>query len=183
QPVTLDFALRVVPPGDGVPTGTVTLYDTFNGVTSVLSVAVLGGSAPPIPPLAAGTHVLTVVYSGDGNFNGSTSAPVTQIINRADTMTTVISSLNPAVVGQPVTIPATVTRLAPGGGTPTGTLTLYDTFDGVTSLLGTVTLGGPEQMIPPLQVGEHLITVVYSGDDNFNASISDPLVQVILPTP
>ena len=57
----------------------------------------------------------------------------------ADTTATLTSSANPSVSCQSVTFTATVAAVAPGGGTPTGTI---DFFDGGTTLLGSVTLSG-----------------------------------------
>src|SRR5207253_3338482 len=53
-------------------------------------------------------------YSNDGNFNASTSAVLTQTVNKADTTTTLSSSANPSVYGQSVTFTATVAATAPG---------------------------------------------------------------------
>jgi hypothetical protein len=84
QPVTFTSTLSVVPPGSFVvaPTGTLTLLDTFAGTTTTLVTATLGGPPVSFPALTAvGTHVITAVYSGDSNFNGSTSPPIDQIVN------------------------------------------------------------------------------------------------------
>jgi hypothetical protein len=63
---------------------------TFKDGTATLGTAavVVGGSATlNIPnainttPLAAGTHSITAVYGGDGNFAGSTSPAITQTVN------------------------------------------------------------------------------------------------------
>ena len=59
-----------------------------------------------------------------------------QVVNPPPTTTALASSLNPSVLGQPVTLTATVTAVAPGAGTPAGTVTFYD---GAT-VLGTGTL-------------------------------------------
>lgn len=59
----------------GPPTGSV----TFNDGTTSLGSIVLGTSLTavlPITSLTAGSHTITAVYSGDGNFNPSTSAAV-----------------------------------------------------------------------------------------------------------
>jgi hypothetical protein len=183
QSGTFAVAFRVVPPGAGTPTGTVTLYDTFHGATTVLTSGPVGGPSPPIPPLEVGDHLITAVYSGDGNFLSSSSAPLLQTVNRADTRTTLVSSSNPSVFGSALTLTVTVSVVAPGAGTPSGTVTIWDNFQGVTTVLTSGVLGQPLPSFAPLAVGTHQLTVVYSGDDHFNGSTSDPLFQVILPAP
>jgi len=63
---------------------------------------------------------VTAAYSGDAAFNQSTSPPIDQVVRGYATTTTVLSSVNPSRVGQPVVFSATVG--SDGGGTPTGTV-------------------------------------------------------------
>ena len=56
-----------------VPTGTVTFYDNGVAIPTCTSVPLVGGVATCTVTLGAGTHVISAVYSGDANFNGSTS--------------------------------------------------------------------------------------------------------------
>jgi hypothetical protein len=63
----------------GVPTGTVTIFDG----TSVLGTVILfpnGEASLFVPTLAPGKLVLTAVYSGDGNFQGSTSDALVLVV-------------------------------------------------------------------------------------------------------
>jgi len=69
-----------------------------------------------------GTHAISAIYSGDANFNTSTSPNLTQIVNMGNTTTALTSSANPSVVGQNVTYTATV---SPSTG-PTGAVTFKD---------------------------------------------------------
>ena len=58
----------------GTPTGSVVFLD---GTTTLGTVNLNGGIATlGISTLASGSHSLTAVYSGDGNFNSVTSAGV-----------------------------------------------------------------------------------------------------------
>jgi hypothetical protein len=127
--------------------------------------------------LSVGTHVISVVYSGDTNFTGSTSGNLSQTVNQDGTSTTVVSSANPSGSGQNVTFTATVTASAPGSGTPTGTATFKD---GATTL-ATVALSGGQAAFSTstLSLGTHPITVSYSGDVNFTASTSGTLTQTV----
>ncbi len=110
----------------GVPTGTVTFYD---GATA-FGTGSLNGSGQvtlSISSLAAGSHSITASYGGNGNFASSTSAALTQTVNKANTTTAISGqSPNPSVAGQPVAVNFTVTPVAPGSGTPTGNVTVSD---------------------------------------------------------
>ncbi len=78
-------------------------------------------------------------------------------------------SASPAVYGQTVTFTATVFPAAPIIGTPTGSVTFDDGFDGRTTVLGTVMLsdGTATFTIASLGVGSQSITAVYGGDTNY----------------
>src|SRR5206468_4179625 len=113
------------------PSGTVTFKD---GTTTLGTGTLSSGQATfSTTSLSGGAHSITAVYGGDGSFNTSTSAAVTQTVNTASTTTTLSSDFNPSVFGQPVTFTAAVTSSA---GTATGTVTFKE---GATTL-GTGTL-------------------------------------------
>ena len=94
----------------------------------------------------------------------------------ATTGTTVASSGNPSVAGQPVTFTSTVT--AAGGGTPTGSVTFFDDD----TPLATTPLGSngvATYTAPSLSVGSHPITAAYLGSPTFNGSTSTGITQVV----
>ena len=73
---TLTLTVAAATFGVGTPTGSVDFYDNYNGVTTYLGTEALGTSGTATlttPPLYAGTHDFTAVYSGDGTFVQSTS--------------------------------------------------------------------------------------------------------------
>jgi hypothetical protein len=76
-----------------------------------------------------------------------------------------------------VTFTATVNALAPGAGTPSGTVTFKDG----TTVLGTGALSSGQATFSTnaLAVGSHSITAVYTADANFNGSTSAALVQKV----
>ena len=87
---TAVFTATVAPvvPGAGMPTGTVTFED--DGVALAAPVTLVGGSAQfSLLSLAAGTHSITAVYSGDGNFAASTSAAALHVVLAVTTTTSV----------------------------------------------------------------------------------------------
>jgi hypothetical protein len=177
QAVTFTATVSAVSPGGGTPTGTVTFKD--GSVT--LGTGTLNGSAQATfttSALAVAAHTVTAAYGGDGNFNASTSAGLSQAVNQSGSSSAVTSSLNPAVLGQSVTFTATVSAASPGSGTPTGSVTFKDG----TSTLGTGTLNSSAQAtlaVSSLAAGSHTITVVYGGDGNFSGSTSAALTQTV----
>ena len=150
-------------------TGTVTFIDgttTLGTGTISDSTATFSTSA-----LTAGSHSITAVYSGDGNYQGSTSSVLTQTVNQAASTTTLASSANPSTYAGSVTFTATVTN-----GT-TGTVTFKDgsttlgtgTISGTTATYTTSTLTG----------GAHSITAIYGGDGNYLGSTSSAVSQAV----
>src|SRR5439155_1540230 len=137
QSVTLTATVSAVAPGAGTPSGTVTFKD---GTTTVDPCTLNGRGVATYPPSARSTVIpyTTPFRSSDSNFNGSTSATLSQIVNKANTSTTLSSSVNPSMFGQSVTFTATVAASTPGAGTPSGTVTFKDG----TTPLGTGTLNG-----------------------------------------
>ena len=116
-PLTIPFGHAVsgtaqVTASDGsVLTGTISFFD---GATNLCTISVAASACPAGSGagFAVGTHVLTAVYSGDATHLPSTSAPVTVIVQavatKAQTVTMLTSSTNPATSGQSVTFTANV---------------------------------------------------------------------------
>jgi hypothetical protein len=127
--------------------------------------------------LAVGGNAITVVYGGDGNCQGTTSAPLPLTVNQDATTTKLTSSSATAPHGKPVTLSAAVLPVAPGSGTPTGTVSFWDG----STLLGTAKLrGGVAQLTWSFSVvGKHKITAVYNGDADFPSSTSAVLTETI----
>ncbi|MCF3146255.1 Ig-like domain repeat protein [Streptomyces platensis] len=72
--VTIVAFVTAVPPGSGIPTGTVT-FTVTDGVNTVTLTGTLDGdgvAAVSTPLTTAGSYVITAVYGGDTNFTGST---------------------------------------------------------------------------------------------------------------
>ena len=126
--------------------------------------------------LTVGSHSITAVYVGTTFYSGSTSATLTQNVNKIATTTTVKTSGSPSVVGATVTFTATVTPSA-----ATGTVTF---LDGGT-VIGTGTLTGGKASFPTsaLTVGTHSITARYEGNASYATSTSAIRSQVVNPAP
>ena len=154
--------------------GTMTFRD--NGVP-VGVIGVEGGNATlTLSALSVGTHSITVQYSGDGAHDFAASFAVAQVVGKADSSTTLVSSLNPSTADAPVTFSATV---APS--TATGTVTFLDGTHPIGT--GDVNGGVATLAVPGLLVGSHSITAAYAGNDRFNASATDAVDQEVTATP
>src|SRR5262249_35459693 len=102
------------------PAGTVSFLDGATTIGSTVIGSITAGTNTPtftfsIATLAVGTHSITAQFLNNANFSGSGfSSAITQTVNKAATTSTIVSSLNPSVVGQSVTFTATITVNAPG---------------------------------------------------------------------
>jgi hypothetical protein len=175
QSVTLTATVSASAPGTGTPGGSVTFFD---GASSLGTVALAGGTASlSMSNLSTGAHSLTVAYGGSASFNASTSSVLTQNVNAAATATTLASGTNPSVAGQAVTFVSTVSVVAPGAGSPSGTVTF---FDGASSIgTGAISGGIATFATSSLGVGSHTITATYNGNASFAASTSSPITQTV----
>ncbi len=105
----------------------------------------------------------------------ATSNAATLTVNKLDLETKLESSQNPSILGESVTFTATLVATGPEHGgveaAPTG---MFQFLDGGHPIAGcdavTVREGQATCETSALTVGNHTITVQYSGDDNFNAS-------------
>jgi subtilase family serine protease len=103
------------------------------------------------------------------------------MVTAASSTNVVLSSKNPAGPGSNVTFTATLTAVAPGSGTPTGTVQFY--ADGA-ALGSPVTLAGgvASTNTSTLASGLHVISNYYAGDGNFWSS-SNSVTQVVTGSP
>ena len=150
-------------------TGAVTFTD---GATTLGTGTIAGGQATlTTSALAPAAHVIAAQYAGDTNYNGATSATLSQVVNMAAGTPTVAVSPNPTPSGTPVTITATVPMGA------TGTVTFYDG----TTPIGTATIdnGTATITIPSFSQATHSITASYGGDANFGSAVSTPVSLVV----
>jgi hypothetical protein len=110
---------------------------------------------------------LRIQYSGDTNFMPSQSSLQTLAVGRAQTVVNVSSTPNPAAPGQPATITATVSTIAPGAGSPAGTVSF---IDGGVTLCANVTLSQTQTASCKANIpvsADQQIEVVYSGSPEF----------------
>jgi hypothetical protein len=164
----------------GTPTGTVQFYDSQSGALGSPATLSSGSASLIIGLSTLGTHTISATYSGDANFNLSSTTTPQPIVVVANTTTTSIAltgGTSPSTYGTLLTFQASVT--SGGTGTPGGTVNFND--NGGTTIgsgilnnsgiatFSTSTLGG----------GSHSITAVYIGDGiNFGGSTSSTAVPL-----
>src|SRR5262245_36210390 len=172
QPITLTATVTSIV---GIPTGAVTFSDgsTILGSANVDA----NGQAKLSVLLSAGGHNLSAKYIGNAAFAPSVSTTFAEWVNQAPTVTTLISSANPVLVGHSVIFTATVATVQAGLGTPTGTVTFIDSG----FVLATVALDahGQASVTTSFSVaGSRTIQAVYHGSQNIAASSQSLIEQV-----
>src|SRR5205807_2077726 len=115
QSVTFTATVTVTSPGAGTPSATVTFMD---GSTTLVTLTHADSAAPcsasvatglyDLPLASAAAHHLPATTCADGNYFSATSSAESHHVNKADTSTSLSSSVNPSVFGQSVTFTATV---------------------------------------------------------------------------
>ncbi len=161
-------------------------------------------ASTPVPacPIAAGPYDTGLVpftisdavqpgtYTGTIQVTDQTSSTVLltawNIVLQPPTTTTLSSSANPSVVGQPVTYTATVAPVSPATGTPTGTVTFNDGASAIPGCAGVAldSNGAATCTTSGLAAGTDDITATYSGDSTFAQSTSNPpLSQTVVGCP
>ena len=180
SPVTLTATVNNNGNGTGNYTfsGSVTFYD--NGKL-LATVPVATNQASTTKTLSGGVlHSITATYSGDANWNGSTSTPASVTPTLLPSTISIVANTSNTLAGVNITFTATVYTTATNSVGPTGTVTFYDTFNGTVSQLGvpaTLVSNGPNQSIAifsttGLQAGTHSVYAIYNGDSNFSPATS-----------
>ena len=124
QPVTLYSGIDPIAPGAGNATGTVSFFagGTYLGSSQVLN----NRASLTVPFTGAGqTLAITAAYSGDANFNASTSPAVAQTINQAGSVVDLSQSLTSFGGRTYNQFLITVGAQAPGSGGPTGRVEFF----------------------------------------------------------
>jgi hypothetical protein len=120
---------------------------------------------------SVGTHYVQAVYGGDANYNFASTPNVTGIsVIKSNTTTTDIPSATTINVGTAIGFTAVVAPVAPGAGTPTGSVQFF--VDGILAMTSSVNSQGQAAFVTTgLSVGVHSIVATYLGDIDFNASM------------
>jgi hypothetical protein len=164
----------------GTPTGTINFRTGSVSIAGCGAVAIAAGSATcTTSSLAAGSHAVTGLYSGGGNYGAGIAGPITQtVLGTAVSPTlTIDSSRYTSNVGQNVTF---TVRLSGSAGTPTGTVTFRD---GTALVAGCssvpISSGVARCSTKALAAGSHAIRGWYSGNANYSAGVAGPITQTV----
>jgi len=203
QAITFTATVSSMKPG--TRTGTVTFFDGATPLTAPpITLNASGQAIFTTSSLAVGSHSITAVYSGDANFESSTSPALMETIHKAGTSTTLSLSCTlpstgtcTAPSGSSLTFTATVVPTS--GSMPMGTVTFCDTpptdttcvdatkicKDAAPSCKGATQIGkdividkGQAILVTTLADGCHCIGAVYSGDPNFTGSTSNSVLEL-----
>jgi hypothetical protein len=173
-PVTLIVA--VAPTGAAAATGTVNILDGAQQIgTSALAVGT-GQTSFTTSTLGVGTHSITAVYPGDLNYGPATSVPVAQVVNQAQTATTVTAVPSPGIAGGSVALTAVI-KATVGVSAPSGAVT----FSSGVGTLGSAAVGasGTATLSTKFAVGTYSIVATYAGDANDAGSGSAPTALTV----
>jgi large repetitive protein len=152
------------------PTGNV----TFQSGSTVLGTAPIGQGIT-LNSLAPGTYNVTASYSGDANYVPSQAA-ISFVMSQAATQTTYAPALNQS--GQ-ASLTATVTVVAPGAGTPTGTVQFQDASENNLTVTTATLAGGTATAIVDSSIATHQIVAIYNGNVDFAGSSSASELQLV----
>ena len=165
----------------GTPGGNVTFVD---GTTPLATIPLDGSgqAAVTISTLSLGSQAITATYNGGTDFLGVKSGTTAESVSQSATAIVLVphAVLKGKKKLSAVGLTAKIEAVTPGGGVPTGQVT----FDFVkkhgkkvtVKTLGTAELSGGEATMTfkPSVVLNETLTVVYSGDPDFLASMTSP---------
>lgn len=177
QSVKFTATVQASNPGSGVPSGTVNFYNAGALIgTGTLNSS--GKAELTLTNLTIGTHEITAEYVGDTRYTGSQSTEYPQVVNKIATTATIVSSANPASPGASVTFTATIAPSISSLPKPTGSVN----FMNGSTILATVPLDAEGKAVystSTLPIGTSSITVSFAGNDDYAASTSSVLSQVV----
>ncbi len=155
----------------GTPLSTIQL----NAILSVAGKCVYTPAAGTV--LSAGTQTLSVLCTPADTTNYATPAAttVTLTVNKAAPTVTLVASAKTLNYGSTLTLTATLSA-----GT-TGTVNFQDTYNGVTSIIGsgTITNNIAQLAINTLGNGSHTMKAIYGGDLNNNSATSQAVTVTV----
>lgn len=186
---------QVVPPGTPpvwapMPTGLLSLTDTYGSTSVTTTQLQLSGAAGEVVTIPVewsantASHTYTLDYAGDANYSAASTSVSVPVSPATGSRTSLMSSRNPAVVGQSVTFTATVARTS-GTALPTGSVTFQSFVPGFpfARTLGTSAVGsdGKASVTVAAQdlAGSQDVWATYGGDSASQGSTSNTITQLV----
>lgn len=175
---TQTFAATITP-----STATGSVQFLVDGTSAGAPVSLNNGYASQaIAFSSAGQHLVTAVYSGSSSFAGSASPAFTETVTPAATSLSLVCGAQSLSWGQGLTLTANVSALAPGGGTPSGTITFFDAGQQI-GAVPTDAFGNASFNASALAVGVHSFSASFASTASYGASASAPVAVTVSPAP
>jgi 23S rRNA maturation mini-RNase III len=145
--------------------------------SSIMDAALVFSHSQGLSGLLPATTYHYRVSSSDGTGNSAISGDFTFTTERAVATVNLLSSQNPSMFGQTVTVTATVSG---NSGSPSGTVTFYDNGTAMSACTALPLSGGVAQCASTLlAIGVHPISVTYSGDAIYPRVTSSTFIQTV----
>ena len=162
------FTAKVTGNG-GIPSGSIGFFADGASIGAA-NLDPTGAATLSYSGLAAGSHQITAVYSGDVNDSPSTSPAIAQVVGTIPTVTDLGLS---ATIGANPAVILVAAVLGSSGTEPTGSVT----FKSGAAVLGAAPLDSSAvaTLTPNLATGSYTVVAVYSGDAAHSPSTSQPI--------
>lgn len=184
EPLEVKAEITAVNPGETLPSGVVNF--TLDGVTQGTRDVTEGSPSTATMQMtlpSSGAHNIQAMYSGDVNYDNSTSPVVIVTIKSKGATVTTLSAM--PVTLTPNTAETLTATVAPENNPGSNSLAITGTvsfYDGVTLLGSPVPVNPVSGVFTATLTGvklsttvAHIITAVYTGDSNWLTSSSAPL--------
>jgi uncharacterized protein (TIGR03437 family) len=172
--VTLTASLNPLPPGSSedfivnvVPssaTGTITLFDQGSQIAAPTTLSNNASATIPVSNLSAGSHSIAAVYSGDVNYNGSTSLPLLLVVEPSPTIAATVNAASYGIVAAG----GLATLFGSFPGLPTEALTIPGMIDSVSVFVDSS--AAPLYFTSPSQIN---FQVPWSTENNATVQVSN----------
>lgn len=149
--------------------------DDTNSLTTLATLATIATSVSNV-----GVYPITASGAVSTNYSFTYVDGALNITN-ALTTGSVVSSANPALPGAEVTFTMAPSAVAPGAGTPTGSVNFR--IDGSIAGSGTLSAGQATFTINSLSHGSHSVSAEYAGDLNFAGTTNALAADQVINTP
>jgi len=186
QSVTFTAAVAVVAPGVGTPVGTVDFTQNGSAIATCTAVAVngSGNAVCTTASLPAGADAIKGTYNPTGTNFTASSGNLAYTVTPSATATNVTAvPASSSPLGQSVTLTAAVTPVAPGGGTPVGTVSFTENGTPIATCTAVALASGSAACTTSsLPAGSDAIVAVYTPTGgNYTGSTGNLTYTVVAP--